>query len=77
MYVSVSTARQTRAKKINDEDIADVIVMDMLGNIVLQSKMYGNIGKGTIDVSSLAKGVYTYQFVLKNCKRFVGKIIVE
>jgi len=62
---------------LKENETAQFILYDMLGNALERIKLYGNVQKATMDVSHLAQGMYTYKVTSSSYKSYAGKFIID
>ncbi len=61
---------------LSENENADFVVYDMLGNEVERTKLYGSVHKAVLDLHHLSRGVYTYKASSSN-HHYAGKIIIQ
>ncbi len=65
------------AYNLNENEVANFVIYDMLGNEIQRTKLYSKVNKTTMDVHSLARGVYTYKVTTTGYHNYAGKIIIQ
>lgn len=77
VYPNPASTEVTIEYYLEEGNNADFLINDMLGNKVIEEKLYGGIGKQKINTIGLAAGVYMYQFKVGRFVKFTGKIVIQ
>ncbi len=62
---------------LNENEEGEFVIYDMLGNQLQKIKLFGNIQHTNMDVSHLAKGMYTYKVTTSGYHSYAGKLIID
>jgi hypothetical protein len=74
-FIYSSTCR--KAEHVEQPEEGEFVIYDMLGNQLQKIKLFGNVQKATMDVSHLAKGMYTYKVSTSSYQSYTGKLIID
>jgi Secretion system C-terminal sorting domain len=77
LYPNPASSVVTIQYALNENEQADLIFYDILGNKVKEEKLYSNSFNKAIDIDGLASGLYVYQFISTSGKTYFGKIVIE
>ena len=58
-------------------EIADLVIYDMLGREYIKAKLYGNVSHAKINTAQLMTGMYLYKISKKDKSNYTGKLIIE
>lgn len=58
-------------------EIADLVIYDMLGREYIKAKLYGNVSHAKINTTQLMTGMYLYKISKKDKSNYTGKLIIE
>jgi hypothetical protein len=77
LYPNPASSIITIGYTLQPNEKGDVVVYDILGREQIIINLDYNINKVSVNISSLAQGIYSYKYVVNNVQKQAGKLLIE